>query len=287
VDLAKERDRVRDLGRDLPGDQRLLKTEEKKMTKKEFWIKNWPMFPLVGLVVIATAVAFAESYHGLRNWALAHGVREGWTADVWPLQVDTFILAGEMGLLLSAFYLWPKRVRVLCWSITLVGLSTSIPANAFQELGPDAEVTWHLTAAVPPIAAVAGLLVILSILKQYAAPEEAPAERVVVLRYGRMTWWPWGRDVAVEAVTEAVAIEAPKPEPVPIVKSAPKAPAVRGGVGVDHAKFSEALKIYRESLAAPGKTISERDLSAAVGLANRNLARFVKAYVAEGRTDAG
>jgi hypothetical protein len=230
--------------------------------------KNWPVVPLVGLVLGASSVSLAESFHGLRNWAMAHGVDRGWTADFWPLQVDVFIVAGELGLLLSAFYLWPKRVRGLCWTITIVGLVVSVAANSFQELGPAADWTFHLTAAVPPIAATSGLLVILSITKQFAAPETASettetVARVVVPERSRK---------AVQR-SDKPALEAPK----------------RIGPGVEHAKFSEALKIYRDSLNAPGKTISERDLMTAVGMegANRGLARFVKTYVAEGRTDHG
>lgn len=230
--------------------------------------KNWPVVPLVVLVMGATSVSLAESYHGLRNWAMAHGVDPGWTADFWPLQVDVFIVAGELGLLLSAFYLWPKRVRGLCWVITIVGLIVSVAANSFQELGPSADWTFHLTAAVPPIAATSGLLVILSITKQFAAPEKDGELTETVARV-----------VVPEKVAKAVkrsdrpALEAPK----------------RTGPGTEHPKFPEALKIYRDSLAAPGKTISERDLMTAVDMpgANRGLARFVKAYVAEGRTDHG
>lgn len=234
----------------------------------DFWKKNWPVVPLIALVFGASSVSLAESYHGLRNWAMAHGVHSGWTADGWPLQVDVFIVAGELGLLLAAFYRWPKRVRGLCWTITIVGLVVSVAANSFQELGPSADWTFHLTAAVPPIAATSGLLVILSITKQFAAPEEAqevPAEASPVEVPAKKA----------KAVTgpQKPALEAPK----------------KSGPGVSHPKFPEALKIYRDSVAAPGKTISERDLMAAIGMAgaNRGLAQFVKSYVAEGRTDAG
>lgn len=244
------------------------------MTKQDgkimnvFWKKNWPVVPLVVLVMGASSVSLAESFHGLRNWAMAHGVDRGWTANFWPLQVDVFIVAGELGLLLSAFYLWPKRVRILCWTITIVGLAVSVAANSFQELGPSADWTFHLTAAVPPIAATSGLLVILSITKQFAAPEK-PAETTVEL--ARMDV-PEPTRKAVKR-SDKPALEAPR----------------RNGPGADHPKFAEALKIYRDSLASPGKTISERDLMSAVGMpgANRALARFVKSYVAEGRTDAG
>jgi len=230
-----------------------------------FWKRNWPVVPLVTLVFGASAVSLAESYHGLRNWATAHGVNQGWTANFWPLQVDTFIVAGELGLLLSAFYLWPKKVRVLCWTITIVGLVVSVAANSFQELGPTADWTFHLTAAVPPIAATAGLLVILSITKQFATPEP-------------------------EAVLDApvVTMEAVKAKPAPVAPAAaPKALPKPSGSGAAHPKFPDALKLYRESVATPGRPLSERALSEAVGLKNRTLARFVISYVKSGATDHG
>jgi len=239
---------------------------------KNFWKINWPVVPLVALVLGASSVALAESFHGLRNWAIAHGVDPGWTANVWPLQVDTFIVAGELGLLLSAFYLWPKRVRVLCWTITGVGLTVSVAANSFQELGPEADWTFHLTAAVPPIAAMAGLLVVLSITKQFAAKNLKAAE------------------IAQEPLAAVVVEKSPAPEPEGVqnpLKPALEAPKPRAGSGVDHPRFRDALKIYRESVAAPGRPLSERDLAAAVDLKNRTLARFVIGYVKEGRTDAG
>jgi hypothetical protein len=232
-----------------------------------FWKRNWPVVPLVVLVLGASAVSLAESYHGLRNWATAHGVNSGWTANAWPLQVDTFIVAGELGLLLSAFYLWPKKVRVLCWIITGVGLAVSVAANSFQELGPDADWTYHLTAAVPPIAAMAGLLVVLSITKQFAAPKPAPQ---AVLD---------GPVVTVEALEPEAA---PLPQ-APVQKALPKP----SGSGAAHPKFPDALKLYRESVATPGRPLSERALSEAVGLKNRTLARFVIAYVKSGATDHG
>jgi uncharacterized membrane protein YgcG len=120
---------------------------------------------VLGVIVLAASVtAFAESYNGLREWAEAHRVTGVW-ADIWPLQVDTFIAAGELALLLSALYVWPLRVRVLGWTVSLTGLAVSIVCNA-GHVGVTASISDHLTASLPPVAAIAGLVIALSVMKQ-------------------------------------------------------------------------------------------------------------------------
>jgi hypothetical protein len=119
----------------------------------------------LGLIVLAASVtAFAESYNGLRKWAEQHRVTGIW-ADIWPLQVDAFIAAGELTLLLSALYMWPFRVRILAWTVSLTGLAVSVVCNA-GHVGHRASVADHLTAALPPVAAIAGLVIALSVIKQ-------------------------------------------------------------------------------------------------------------------------
>ncbi|MQY09876.1 DUF2637 domain-containing protein [Actinomadura macrotermitis] len=118
----------------------------------------------LGLIVaVADSVAFAESYAGLRAWSLDHGLRGFW-ANAWPLQVDTFILAGEIVLLVAAICHYGPRLRALGWALSGVGVSASIYWNA-GHVGPGATVADHVTAAVPPIAAMAGLVAALSIIK--------------------------------------------------------------------------------------------------------------------------
>jgi len=128
------------------------------------------------IVMAASATAFAESYNGLRKWAEQHRVTGMW-ADIWPLQVDAFIAAGELTLLLSALYLWPMRVRILAWTVSLVGLGVSIICNA-GHVGTLASISDHLTAALPPVAAIAGLVIALSVMKQIShmtsPPDEVP-----------------------------------------------------------------------------------------------------------------
>jgi hypothetical protein len=123
-----------------------------------------PLLWLLTVIVVgATLTGFAESYNGLYLWALSHGIHGGW-ARAWPIQVDAFVAAGELGLILAARYLWDLRMRALAWTVSGTGLAVSILCNA----GHVGRATWtvHATAAVPPIAAMGGLLAILATLKQ-------------------------------------------------------------------------------------------------------------------------
>jgi hypothetical protein len=116
------------------------------------------------IVAVPTVTAFVESYNGLFQWAVGHLVRGMW-ARAWPLQVDAFIAAGELALFLSALYLWPRRVRLIAWTVSMTGLVVSIWCNA-GHVGKDASGWDHLTAAVPPVAAMGGLVVALAVTKR-------------------------------------------------------------------------------------------------------------------------
>ncbi|MEU6041867.1 hypothetical protein ABZ801_41450 [Actinomadura sp. NPDC047616] len=139
---------------------------------------------LAVIVFAATATAFAESYQGLKTWATHHRVPGTWRADIWPLQVDAYILAGEIVLLASAILRWGTRARLLGWTLTLSGLAASIVWNA-GHVGAEASSADHITAAVPPIAAVAGLMAALAVIKRLVAdpvpPAVAPVRRHDVL----------------------------------------------------------------------------------------------------------
>lgn len=133
------------------------------------------LWALAAIVLAATASAFAESYYGLREWALNHRVPAGWRANAWPLQVDAYILAGEIVLLVGAIRSWGLRARLLGWTLTGSGLAASVVWNA-GHVGADATSADHITAAVPPVAAVAGLMAGLAVIKRLAAdPVMTPA----------------------------------------------------------------------------------------------------------------
>ncbi|HEY3683499.1 MAG TPA: DUF2637 domain-containing protein [Streptosporangiaceae bacterium] len=124
----------------------------------------------VALAVAALdGVAFAESYRGLYEWAAEHGLSGAW-AIAWPLQVDTFILVGELTLLVAVIERWDWSGRLLAWGVTIGGLVVSIAGNVGHVAGG---ATVHGTAAVPPVAAWLGLVLGLQLAKRVIARRAA------------------------------------------------------------------------------------------------------------------
>lgn len=118
-------------------------------------------------VLIATADGFAQSYAGLYHWALEHSLH-GWKADSFPLMVDLFIAVGELGMFALALEGHKLTRRLLSWAdlvlpggIAAAGWLVSLAFNvgSVGHALPD-----RLTAAVPPVASMLGLLVLLRTL---------------------------------------------------------------------------------------------------------------------------
>jgi hypothetical protein len=57
------------------------------------------------IVLAASLVSFAESYRGLFEWASGHGLHGFW-AYAWPLQIDSFLAVGELGLIVALADRW-------------------------------------------------------------------------------------------------------------------------------------------------------------------------------------
>ena len=127
------------------------------------------MVALVAIAVVigaASLTSLAESYRGLFDWSHEHGLSGTWAA-VWPLQVDSFIVVGELALFVGLADLWTLRQRIGAWAVTLAGLAVSVAGNVghvHTHLLSD-----HATAAVPPLAAFAALWVGLGVLKRVVA----------------------------------------------------------------------------------------------------------------------
>lgn len=131
------------------------------------------------LVGAASLVSFAESYRGLYEWALHHGLSGRW-AVIWPLQLDTFIGVGELALFVALADAWSRRSRTGAWVVTLLGLAASVAGNVGHVAGHS--LADRVTAAVPPLAAAAALAVGLGVLKRVVAARpgtasDATAER--------------------------------------------------------------------------------------------------------------
>lgn len=118
---------------------------------------------IAALTFAATAASLGESYHALWLWAIHHQFGGNW-GFVWPLQIDTFIAIGEAALFVGLVDMWQGKKRVFPWAVAIIGLAVSVAANVGHVSGN--LLTTRLTAAVPPIAAWASLVVGMGVLKR-------------------------------------------------------------------------------------------------------------------------
>lgn len=91
----------------------------------------------------------------------------GFWAAAFPLQVDTFIVVGELALFIAMVDQWERRHKAGAWAVTLLGLAASVAGNIGHVAGHDLQSRG--TAAVPPVAAFAAMWVGLSVLKRVIA----------------------------------------------------------------------------------------------------------------------
>lgn len=118
---------------------------------------------IAAVIAMASAASFAESYRGLWLWARHHGLAGFW-AGAFPLQVDAFIVVGELSLFIAMTDRWRLRDRAGAWAVALAGLAVSVAGNIGHVAGGDLQTRG--TAAVPPLAAFAALWVGLGVLKR-------------------------------------------------------------------------------------------------------------------------
>lgn len=86
---------------------------------------------VTAIVVTSTVASTIESYMGLRAWAIEHSI-VGFGADIFPLFIDSFALAGEGVLILAYIDHWRTRARVVPWVILTLGLAVSVALNVGQ-----------------------------------------------------------------------------------------------------------------------------------------------------------
>lgn len=123
---------------------------------------------LLGIIaILASADALTHSYAGLYGWAVHHRLG-GWQAWSWPAEIDVFVVIGELALYVAYLDAWPGRQRLWPWMTAVLGLIVSVAGNVghVQPL-PGAAVTLadRITAATSPLAAFAGLMIGLLVLK--------------------------------------------------------------------------------------------------------------------------
>jgi hypothetical protein len=133
------------------------------------------LYAIGTIAILASLDALAHSYTGLYGWAVHHRL-SGWQALSWPAEIDVFLLVGELALYVAYLDAWPGRQRVWPWVTAVTGLIVSVAGNVGHiQAMPGAPVTLadRLTAATSPVAAFAGLMIGLLVLKMNR--ERAPA----------------------------------------------------------------------------------------------------------------
>lgn len=131
------------------------------------------LYAIAAIAVLASLDALAHSYTGLYGWAIHHRL-SGWQALSWPAEIDVFLLVGELALYVAYLDEWPLRQRIWPWVTAIVGLLVSVAGNVghVEPLpGSPVTLTDRLTAAASPIAAFAGLMIGLLVLKMSREPK--------------------------------------------------------------------------------------------------------------------
>jgi hypothetical protein len=181
-------------------------------------------------VLVATGDGFAQSYAGLYHWAIEHGLT-GWKAQSFPLMVDLFILVGELGLFALALEGHRLTRSGMSWAdmalpggIATAGWTVSVIFNigsVKQEFAAQA------TAAVPPVASMLGLLVLLRTLHRLVGrPPAEAAEPVRLVQVERVTEEP-AEEVEPPAIEAPRTDEDAEPSRTDEPRTEESAPAVR------------------------------------------------------------
>lgn len=130
-------------------------------------------------VLIATGVGFAHSWAGLYGWAASHGLT-GWKAASFPGMVDLFIAVGELGLFALALEGHRLRKSGLSWLDLAVpggcAIGGWLVSVVFNIGHADHKLAEQVTAAVPPVAAMLGLLVLLRTLHRFVTTPDRAGE---------------------------------------------------------------------------------------------------------------
>lgn len=216
------------------------------------------LWGLALLVATADGAAFAESYRGLFEWAQHHDLSGFWAA-AFPLQVDLFIVAGELVLFVATADRWGWRERLGAWAVAGLGLAVSVAGNIGHVAAHDLQSRG--TAAVPPVAAFGALWLGLGVLKRILRHRQA-----VTTASAQSAQATTGRDDLADAVGE--------------LRDAVRALAGRPD-GELPADAEHAAVIAMRATRAAGNPLSARQLEVRFGLTRTQAARVREA--AEGK----
>jgi Protein of unknown function (DUF2637) len=135
-------------------------------------LRNLALRLIVILNVIATVVAFGESYSGLFQWAIQHQITGFW-GGIWPLMVDVIVLIAEAGLFVAHHDKWRTRHKAWLWTVMMVALGVSVGGNTGHIHSTD--FLTHLTASLPPLALAFSLTVGFGVMKRTFLNKPKPA----------------------------------------------------------------------------------------------------------------
>jgi hypothetical protein len=125
------------------------------------------LYGIALIALVASLDALAHSYAGLYEWGVHHRLG-GWQAWSWPAEIDVFLVVGELALYVAYLDAWPTRQRLWPWLTAITGLVVSVAGNVghVQPLrGVPVTLADRLTAATSPVAAFAGLMIGLLVLR--------------------------------------------------------------------------------------------------------------------------
>jgi Protein of unknown function (DUF2637) len=265
--------------------------------KFKAWTRWLALAGITAITLSATSVAFVESYDGLKAWAEHHFLSGIW-AIIWPIQVDAFILIGELALYVAVLEHWSWRRRAMGWVVTLLGGVVSTLGNV-GHIGGDHSLPTYGTAAVPPLAATAGLAVGLQVLKwvlNLVRSKTTVRFRVVTSAPGAFQLAPLSWTLRRLPGAGTVPASVPVPQPVPLAQ--PRVPvlepqrhrAVAAASGRARMltmpgtpEVTRAQEAYAESVQA-GQPLSARALAAILRPDNPNNGRRMAARIIERHT---
>jgi len=206
------------------------------------------------VVVMIAAFAAYISYRHAYELSSQNG--EG-AASAWafPLTIDGLIFSSSMVILRANRH--GMRVPFMAWFGMALGILATLGANVAH--GVPYGVVGMATSAWPAIALVVSFEMLMRLLKPVITGESETAS-------------------APETTPAPVADEAPAPVAEPERPTPALAPRPAADSGE---RYAVGLAAYHESVVRPGRPLSQRDLAAAMGLKNRDLAiRIIREYKA-------
>jgi Protein of unknown function (DUF2637) len=166
----------------------------------------------VVVMLAVNAGALFQSYRALFDFASHQAHWPLWTAWLFPLFIDSFLVCGELQLYTAHARREGSPAWAYGWSLFLAGLGASLAGN-IAHAGMNAPPSVVLAAAVPPLAAAASLGVVLGLVKRRAkavparsaaeAPGRAPRQPAPARRTRASTRF-WASTPQAKAIAERI-----------------------------------------------------------------------------------